>query len=76
MLLLLDPPLAHAQLARSSQQPTGQRCTGAKEDADETKQIAEQLNDASQGAPEAQEEAEDSIHAALIAEEASEGNLP
>ncbi len=74
--LLLDPPLAHAQLALSGQQSSSQPCTGAKDDADETQEVSRQLTDASQGVPEVPEQVDDSIHAPLIADEACNDNLP
>ena len=73
--LLLDPPLAHAQLALCGQQPGGQGRAALEEHADETQEVTEQLADASKTVPKVPEEVEDGIHAALIAEEASDGNL-
>ena len=40
------------------------------------KKVAEQFGDASQGVPEVPDEVDDGLHAAPIAEETSEGNLP
>jgi hypothetical protein len=63
-------------LALGGEQPSGQRCTGAKEDAYETQEVAEQFGDASQGVPEVPEEVDAGVHAPLITEGASDGNMP
>jgi hypothetical protein len=75
MLLLLDPSLAHAQLALSGQQPGSQRGATPEEHADETQEVPKQFAETSQGVPEVPEEVDDGIHAPLIADEASDGNL-
>jgi len=71
---------AGAEPAPGCSQPdadvSGQRCASLKEHADETQEVAEQLGDASKTVPRVPKEVEDGIHAALIAEESSDGNLP
>jgi len=47
---------------------------GAEERADERQEVTEHLADACRQVPEVLEEVEDGIHAALIPEEASDGN--
>jgi len=76
MLLLLDPPLAYAQLALGRHQPGCQGCTALEEHADESQQVAQQFDDASKTVPQVSKQVDDSVHTPLIAEEASDGNRP
>jgi hypothetical protein len=71
MLLLIDPPLAHAQLTAGL--PVR---SDSVEHADETQQVTKQLANASQSDPEVPDEVEDAVHAALIAETALPDNGP
>lgn len=54
----------------------GQGRPGAEELADETPKVAEQLPDASHGAPEVLVEVEDGILTALMPEEVADDDLP
>jgi hypothetical protein len=63
-------------LALCGEETGGQGYAGVEEHAGETQEVTEQFADACQQVPEVPEEVDDGIHAALIAEEASDGNPP
>jgi hypothetical protein len=62
-------------LTLSGRQPGSRRGATLEERADETQEVAEKLADACQQVPEVPQEVDDGIHADLIAQKVSDGNL-